>query len=91
MQEVLSKQPDVSELEDGTQWIELRLADIGPNDRPAFWVTETHARWDAGSAKIVWADPLLQPFDSLDEAKSWYQTRREALAGQGFLYSDMDW
>jgi hypothetical protein len=92
MQEVLSKRPDSSEPLDGAQFIELRLADIGPDgEYPSFWVTETFAQWDAANRRIMWDDPQLYSFKTLEDARDWYKERRRVLAEQGFFYSDMDW
>ena len=91
MQEVLSKNLDSSELSDGAEFIELRLSDIGPDEvYPSFWVTETLARWDAAYNNIVWDDPQLYSFTTLDDARNWYEERRRVLVEKGFAYLDMD-
>jgi len=91
MQEVLSRNPDSSQLRDGEEFIELYLSDIGPDDEyPSFWVMETVARWDDPNEKIVWDDPQLYPFKTLEDARAWYEERRLVLVGQGFACSDMD-
>jgi hypothetical protein len=92
MQEVLSQNPDSSELSDGAQFIELRLSDIGPDEQyPSFWVTETLYQWDATNKRIMRDDPQLYSFKTLDEARGSYEERRRVLAEKGFSYSDMDW
>lgn len=92
MQEVLSNTRDSSQPSDGAQFIELRLSDIGPDAQfPSFWVTETLAQWDAANKRIMWDDPQLYSFTTLDEARGWYEERRRELAERGFRYSDMDW
>jgi hypothetical protein len=92
MQEVFSQNPDSSEPSDGAQFIELRLSDIGPDEQyPSFWVTETLSLWDATNKTIMWDDPQLHPFRTLDAARNWYDERRRVLAEKGFRYSDMDW
>ena len=91
MQEVLSRSRDSLELADGAEFIELRLSDIGPDEVfPSFWVTERVARCDAKKEKIIWDDPQLYPFATLDEARKRYEERRQVLVEQGFAYSDMD-
>jgi hypothetical protein len=81
MQEVLSRNPDSSDLSDGAKFIELRLSDIGPDEQyPSFWVTETLAQWDASTKRIMWDDPQLYPFKTLDEARHWYEERRRLFA-----------
>ena len=92
MQEVLSQNPDSSELSDGAQFIQLRLSDIGPDvEYPSFWVTETLAQWDAAEKRIMWDDPQLYSFTTIDEAPDWYEERRRLLAEKGFLHSGMEW
>ena len=92
MQEVLSQNSSSSELSDGAQFIELRLSDIGPDEQyPSFWVTETLAQWDAVGKRIMWDDPQLYSFATIDEARGWYEERRRVLAEKGFSYSDMNW
>lgn len=91
MEEVFSRNPDSSELSDGSQFIELRLSDIGPDEEyPSFWVTETLAQWDAASKRIMWDNPQHYSFTTLDEARNWYEKRRQVLAEKGFCYSDME-
>jgi hypothetical protein len=91
MQEVLWRNPDSSEPSDGAQFIELRLAGIGPDEiYPSFWVTETVAQWDAANKRIMWDDPQLYSFTTLDDARNWYEERRRVLVEKGFAYSDMD-
>lgn len=92
MQEVLSRNPDQSELPDGEEFIELRLSDIGPDEEyPSFWVMETVSRWDSSSKRITEHEPKLYSFETLDEARNWYEERRRDLAKQGFTYSDTEW
>lgn len=91
MQEVLSRNPNSSELPDGEEFIELRLSDIGHDENyPSFWVTETVARWDVANSRMMWDDPQLYSFTTLEEARGWYEERRRILTVQGFAYSDMD-
>lgn len=91
MEEILSQTPDSSKLSDGAQFIELRLSDIGPDSEyPSFWVTETVAQWDAADSRIMWDDPQLHPFATLEDARGWYEERRRILAEEGFSNSDMD-
>jgi len=92
MQEVLSNIRDSSQPSDGAQFIELRLSDIGPDERyPSFWVSETLAQWDVANKRIMWDDPRLYSFTTLDAARGWYEKRSGELAQMGFRCSDMDW
>jgi hypothetical protein len=92
MEELLSKTPESAEPEDGAEFIELRLSDIGPDEQyPSFWVTETLYRWDAANKRTMRDDLQLYPFKTLEEARNWYEERRSVLVEQGFGYSDMDW
>ena len=73
------------------QFIELCLSDIGPDEQfPSFWVRETVAQWDAANKQIKWDTPQLYPFETLKEAKDWFEERRRVLVEKGFEYSDMD-
>lgn len=51
---------------------------------------ETISRWDAANKRITQKYPQLYAFETLDEAREWYEARRRDLARQGFAYSDMD-
>lgn len=91
MQEIFSRDPDSAEPPDGERFIELRLSDIGPDEQyPSFWVTETLYQWDATKHEIMKDDPQLYPFETLEEARKWYEERRRVLMEKGFKYSDMD-
>ena len=92
MEEVFSRNRDSFALPDGEQFVELRLSDIGPdNEYPSFWVTETVFQWDATKKVLMKDDPQLYSFDTLDEARSWYEERRRELNKKGYKYSDLDW
>jgi hypothetical protein len=102
MQEVFSKSTDPNVPLQAQEYYELRLDDLGFPFRPhfidkvgtiarhRFMVFQTHAAWSEIDRSIIWDDYQHEECATLEEAQRRYERRRAALAGKGFVYSDMD-
>ena len=90
MQEVLSKTVDPKAPLRGQEFYELFLCDSKASGMPVFYVREAHAEWSDLDGQIMWDKEQFQTFVTLQEAKAYYAKRRLILAGEGFMYSDME-
>lgn len=90
MQEVLSKTVDPKVPLRGQEFYELFLYDSKALGMPVFYVREAHAEWSDLDGQIMWDKEQFQTFVTLQEAKAYYAKRRLILAGEGFIYSDME-
>ena len=69
---------------------ELRLLEKTVGGEPAYFVRETHGRWDNHKKAVVYdKDSLMPPegFHSFVEAEERYCQERLALAEEGFIHS----
>jgi hypothetical protein len=90
MQEVLSKTADSEAPLRGQEFYELSLLDEANELGTLYSVRQAHAEWSEIDGQVMWSQEEVEHFWILSEAKRRYEERRLALAGKGFIYSDMD-
>jgi len=90
MQEVLSKPGYEKFPHSEWEFFELSIEEIDASGRLRFAVKQTPARWIEIGRDVMWEDPEIEPFPTLESARERYEERREALAAKGFVHSDMD-
>jgi len=91
MEEIFSGTTDPEVPLQEQQFYHLKLFDVPNALGTRRCVRQARARWSDIEGRIVWDEEQTDYFWILDEAKRKYQERRQTLAQQGFLYSDLDW
>jgi hypothetical protein len=91
MQEVLSRTDAPKAPLLGQEFYELSLLDEANDLGTRYCVRQAHAEWSEIDGQIMWDQEEVERFWILSEAKKRYEERRLALAGKGFICSDMDW
>ncbi|HUY85702.1 MAG TPA: hypothetical protein VMU77_01205, partial [Acidimicrobiales bacterium] len=89
-QEVLSKTDDPIMPLSEQEFYQLRLDDSDPTLQPGYVVKQWHGQWSEIDQQVMWDSPESEWWSTIEKAKERYDTRRQALAELGFVYSDMD-
>ena len=72
------------------EFFELSIEESDDAFRPGFIVTLTHARWGEVEGQVMWEDPEMERWPTLNKAKERCEEWRKALAAKGFTRSDLD-
>jgi hypothetical protein len=90
MQEVLSNTVAPGAPQREQEYFELSLLDTTNELGTRYCVRQAHAQWSDIDGQVMWDQEEADHFWILAEAKRRYAERRLALAGRGFIYSDID-
>ena len=90
MEEILSRTDDPKTPVKKLEYYELSLLDEANDLGTRHVVKQWHGAWSEIDRQIMWDGEEVEYFGILSEAKARYEERRRALAGKGFIYSNMD-